>query len=166
MQGFYTEEVREGGRRLGFDVVTLCGNRGPLARVEGGGDTVGIPQREHRVGQYSVKLNAFEQTALPVLRIPPSSADFPVIVIDEIGKMEMFSCTFVQTVRSLVSPHTSMTVLATIPVAKGRPIALVEELRCSKDAHLFEISKSNRDSILPDIVSAVQSSRNALNHRK
>lgn len=32
-QGFYTEEVRSGGRRTGFDVVTLSGNRGPLARV-------------------------------------------------------------------------------------------------------------------------------------
>ena len=34
VQGFYTEEVRSGGRRVGFDVVTLCGTRGPLARVE------------------------------------------------------------------------------------------------------------------------------------
>ena len=32
LQGFYTEEVKEGGRRIGFDVVTLCGRRGPLAR--------------------------------------------------------------------------------------------------------------------------------------
>lgn len=33
IDGFYTEEVREGGRRTGFDVVTLSGNRGPLSRV-------------------------------------------------------------------------------------------------------------------------------------
>ena len=39
MSGFYTEEVREGGRgrgrgvRIGFDVVTLNGERGVLARV-------------------------------------------------------------------------------------------------------------------------------------
>ena len=37
-QGFYTEEVRDrtsGGRgsRIGFDVVTLSGDRAPLARV-------------------------------------------------------------------------------------------------------------------------------------
>ena len=32
-QGFYTEELRVHGRRTGFDVVTLDGNRGPLARV-------------------------------------------------------------------------------------------------------------------------------------
>lgn len=33
--GFYTEEVRQGGERLGFDVVTLDGRRGPLARAGG-----------------------------------------------------------------------------------------------------------------------------------
>ena len=35
MSGFYTEEVREGGGRVGFDVVTLQGERAILARVSG-----------------------------------------------------------------------------------------------------------------------------------
>ncbi len=39
LSGFFTEEVRESGRsgrghRIGFDVVTLTGERGPLARIE------------------------------------------------------------------------------------------------------------------------------------
>ncbi|MEQ2174771.1 hypothetical protein GOODEAATRI_011320, partial [Goodea atripinnis] len=33
LEGFYTEEVREGGRRVGFDVVTLTGERGHLSRI-------------------------------------------------------------------------------------------------------------------------------------
>nr|KAF6279957.1 nucleoside-triphosphatase, cancer-related [Myotis myotis] len=33
VDGFYTQEVRQGGRRIGFDVVTLSGLRGPLSRV-------------------------------------------------------------------------------------------------------------------------------------
>ncbi|XP_059929194.1 cancer-related nucleoside-triphosphatase isoform X2 [Gadus macrocephalus] len=33
--GFYTEEVREGGRRVGFDVVvTTTGERGCLSRIK------------------------------------------------------------------------------------------------------------------------------------
>lgn len=63
-----------------------------------------------------------------------------MIVIDEVGKMEMFSNTFAQTVRSLVS-RDNATILATIPIPKGRPIALVEELRSSKDAQVFEVRK-------------------------
>ena len=34
VQGFYTEECRQGSHRIGFDVVTLDGNRQPLARLE------------------------------------------------------------------------------------------------------------------------------------
>ncbi|MQL86561.1 hypothetical protein Taro_019088, partial [Colocasia esculenta] len=31
VRGFYTREVREGSQRVGFEVVTLDGRRGPLA---------------------------------------------------------------------------------------------------------------------------------------
>lgn len=33
LEGFYTEEVRVGGRRVGFDVVTVTGERGRLSRI-------------------------------------------------------------------------------------------------------------------------------------
>ncbi|KAL6101602.1 ntpcr [Pungitius sinensis] len=65
--GFYTEEVREGGRRVGFDVVTVTGERAHLSRVRdlaapsGGG-------REYAVGQYVVDLASFEKVALPLFR--------------------------------------------------------------------------------------------------
>ena len=37
VQGFYTEDVRSSqkGKRVGFDVVTIDGRRGPLARTKG-----------------------------------------------------------------------------------------------------------------------------------
>ncbi|XP_074229251.1 cancer-related nucleoside-triphosphatase isoform X2 [Camelus bactrianus] len=65
VDGFYTEEVRQGGRRIGFDVVTLSGERGPLSRT---GSEPPPGKRECRVGQYVVDLASFEQLALPVLR--------------------------------------------------------------------------------------------------
>lgn len=33
VEGFYTEEVRDRGRRIGFDVVTVGGDRGHLSRI-------------------------------------------------------------------------------------------------------------------------------------
>lgn len=33
VEGFYTEEVRDRGRRIGFDVVTVGGERGHLSRI-------------------------------------------------------------------------------------------------------------------------------------
>jgi len=34
VQGFFTQECRQGSSRIGFDVVTLAGDRQPLARLE------------------------------------------------------------------------------------------------------------------------------------
>ncbi|ESO82982.1 hypothetical protein LOTGIDRAFT_223139 [Lottia gigantea] len=155
VQGFYTEEIRSGGRRTGFDVVTLDGKRGPLARVSEGGD--GLPsskKRDYKVGQYSVQLQSFEQIALPTLHLKDEKC---VIVIDEIGKMELFSQTFIQCVRSILDNDTT-TVLATIPICKGKPIPFVEEIRHRQDSQVFTISQSNRNSILGDILQAVQAS--------
>ncbi|KAM7332254.1 hypothetical protein ACRRTK_008962 [Alexandromys fortis] len=179
VDGFYTQEVRQGGRRIGFDVVTLSGARGPLSRV-GSQPPPGKP--ECRVGQYVVDLASFEQLALPVLRNvfllwlrisnqlecwpnpgagqagPSRSPGHSVCVIDEIGKMELFSQPFIQAVRQTLSTPGTI-VLGTIPVPKGKPLALVEEIRNRHDVKVFSVTKENRNSLLPDIVTCVQSSR-------
>ncbi|XP_006106294.1 cancer-related nucleoside-triphosphatase isoform X1 [Myotis lucifugus] len=154
VDGFYTQEVRQGGRRIGFDVVTLSGLRGPLSRV-GAGPPPGT--WECRVGQYVVDLTSFEQLALPVLDAGVRSSPGPrVCVIDEVGKMELFSQPFVQAVRqTLAAPGT--VVLGTIPVPKGKPLAFVEEIRSRADVQVFSVTKENRNHLLPDIVRCVQS---------
>ncbi|XP_074118514.1 cancer-related nucleoside-triphosphatase isoform X2 [Sminthopsis crassicaudata] len=176
VDGFYTEEVRQGGRRIGFDVVTLSGLRGPLSRV---GSEPPAGRREYRVGQYVVDLISFEQLALPVLKndgewerqmglsslprtIQPTDAGHSpgkrVCVIDEIGKMELFSQTFIHAVRqTLSSPGT--VIFGTIPIPKGKPLTLVEEIKNRNDVKVFNVTKENRDSLLQEIVTAVQSCR-------
>ncbi|XP_030770762.1 cancer-related nucleoside-triphosphatase [Rhinopithecus roxellana] len=157
VDGFYTEEVRQGGRRIGFDVVTLSGTQGPLSRV---GLEPPPGKRECRVGQYVVDMTSFEQLALSVLRNADCSSGpgQRVCVIDEIGKMELFSQPFIQAVRQTLSaPGT--TILGTIPVPKGKPLALVEEIRNRKDVKVFNVTKENRNHLLSDIVTCVQSSR-------
>ena len=59
MGGFYTLEVAEGGTRLGFDIHTLDGRIGRLARV-------GLESR-HRLGKYGIDLEQFESVAIPAL---------------------------------------------------------------------------------------------------
>ncbi|XP_046371775.2 cancer-related nucleoside-triphosphatase-like [Haliotis rufescens] len=162
-QGFYTEEVRVNGRRTGFDVVTLNGRRGPLARVSEQCDTFSGRRREYRVGQYSVDLQSFEQTAMPTINTRSvSPGQEPVFVIDEIGKMELFSQSFVQSVRGILdNPMT--TVLATIPVSRGKPISFVEEVRNRKDAVVYTVTRENRDNILKEIVESVKCSVETFN---
>ncbi|XP_004691187.1 PREDICTED: cancer-related nucleoside-triphosphatase isoform X1 [Condylura cristata] len=157
VDGFYTEEVRQGGRRIGFDVVTLSGMRGPLSRA---GSELLPGKREHRVGQYVVDLTSFEQLALPVLKNAGSrsGSEYGVCVIDEIGKMELFSQPFIQAVRQTLSTPGTV-VLGTIPIPKGKPLDLVEEIRNRNDIKVFNVTKENRNHLLPDIVTWVQSSR-------
>ncbi|KAJ8248383.1 hypothetical protein GJAV_G00241450 [Gymnothorax javanicus] len=157
LDGFYTEEVRESGRRVGFDVVTLSGARGRLSRVgDASGHSAG--RREYRVGQYVVDLPSFENLALPLFKNvkgPGERGKRPVFVIDEIGKMELFSQPFVRAVRGALD-GSSCSILGTIPIPKGKPLGLVEEVRSRSDVKVFTVTKDNRDVILQDIVAAVQ----------
>uniref|UniRef100_A0A3P9LXB7 Nucleoside-triphosphatase, cancer-related n=1 Tax=Oryzias latipes TaxID=8090 RepID=A0A3P9LXB7_ORYLA len=153
VEGFYTEEVREGGRRVGFDVVTLAGERGLLSRIRGG---AAGSHSKHTVGPYAVDLPSFERVALHLFRNLRSagSSSTKVFVIDEIGKMELFSQSFVRAVsQTLDSP---CVILGTIPVPRGRPLGLVEEVRSRRDVKVFHVSKENRDALLPDILAALQ----------
>nr|XP_055164879.1 cancer-related nucleoside-triphosphatase isoform X2 [Nyctereutes procyonoides] len=95
-------------------------------------------KRECRVGQYVVDLTSFELLALPVLRNAGSSSGpgQRVCVIDEIGKMELFSQPFIQAVRQMLSTPGTV-VLGTIPIPKGKPLALVEEIRNRNDVQVF-----------------------------
>ncbi|NXS27135.1 NTPCR triphosphatase, partial [Pomatostomus ruficeps] len=138
VDGFYTQEVREGGRRTGFDVVTLSGNRGPLSRVSSDSSA---SRREYRVGQYVVDLISFEQLVLPMLGNinHGSESEKRICVIDEIGKMELYSQAFIQAVRRTLAGSGTV-VLGTIPIPKGKPLDLVEEIRSRKDVKVFNVS--------------------------
>ncbi|KAK1791370.1 hypothetical protein P4O66_013383, partial [Electrophorus voltai] len=131
LNGFYTEEVRESGRRVGFDVVTVTGERGPLSRV---GNEGSVGKREYKVSQYVVDLSSFENLALPLFQ-NMGEGSRRVFVIDEIGKMELFSQTFIQAVRQALD--SSDCILGTIPTPKGKPLGLVEEIRARKDVKVF-----------------------------
>ena len=60
VRGFYTEDVRDaGGMRRGFDICTLDGDRGVLARTGEKG--------KFRVGRYTVLLDDLERLAIPAI---------------------------------------------------------------------------------------------------
>ena len=62
-----------------------------------------------------------------------------LLVIDEVGKMELYSRRFVDAVGSLFQRR-DVVLLATIPVAKQKSHWLVEELRHRTDCLLFEVA--------------------------
>jgi len=99
-RGFWTEEIREKGRRVGFKVITTEGKEGILAHVD-----IDSP---YRVGKYGVNVREFEEVVLPLLEscLPLCPK---IVLVDEIGKMELFSDRFVR-------------VVATIPIKDVHPL--------------------------------------------
>ncbi|XP_075452973.1 cancer-related nucleoside-triphosphatase [Ascaphus truei] len=154
IDGFYTEEVRQGGRRVGFDIVTLSGKRGTLSRVC---SDLPTERCEYRVGQYVVDLVSFEQLALPVLNIADhgNAIQKTVYVIDEIGKMELFSQSFIHAVRKTLDCSGAL-IFGTIPMLTRKPLPLVEEIRSRRDVKVFHVTRENRDDILQEIVTTIQ----------
>ena len=143
--GFYTEEIREKAKRIGFDMVRIGGDadkpgRISLARINNGANP--------RVGQYGVNVQNVENVTKKAFGDIPKEPNL-VLVIDEIGKMELLSDYFVQVVSELCF-KSSFRVLCTIPVksSKGRPIKLVEDIRQAQNAKVFEVTRENRDSAI------------------
>ncbi len=125
-RGFYTQEIRQRGRRVGFEVITLSGRREILARKGG--------PWPWRVGSYSVNVRGFEQLALEELSEPAE-----LYVIDEIGKMESFSEPFMSRVEELL--RGPVPVLATVGL-KFLP-------RFKRYGMVVELTETNRDKIEP-----------------
>lgn len=82
--GFYTEEIRTGGIRQGFKIVTLDGHEAILAHIH-----VSSP---YQVSKYRVDTDVLDRVGVSALRMAIRESE--LIVIDEIGKMELFSTQF------------------------------------------------------------------------
>jgi nucleoside-triphosphatase len=136
--GFYTEEVREAGRRIGFRLVALDGPTGILASLNVSGP--------YRVGRYGVHLSNLEQVGVESLRRAIRHSDVSVVVVDEIGKMELLSPAFREAVlEGLESPKT---MLGTITMARSE---WVDAVKVRPDVTLLEITPANR-AALPELI--------------
>ncbi|XAR73681.1 Nucleoside-triphosphate phosphatase [Bertholletia excelsa] len=146
VQGFYTREIREGSERVGFEVVTVDGRRGPLASTSNSSpESFKWPT----VGRYKVDLASFESLALPELQI---KEDTDLFIIDEVGKMELFSSLFFPAVLKVLESNVPL--LASIPIPKGgRDIPGVARLRNHPGANVFTLNFGNRDAIKERIYS-------------
>jgi len=140
MAGFCTAEIRCRGSRLGFELQSLNGERRTLAHVK-------IDSR-NRVGRYGVDTKGFE-TFLATMDL--LSPDVDLIVIDEIGKMELFSNRF----RDLVCEalNSDKQVLATISLKSNE---FIREIKQRSDIRLLEVTHGNRDRLAEGIVEGLQ----------
>jgi nucleoside-triphosphatase len=143
LAGFTTEELREGRRRLGFAVETFDGKRATLAHV----DLPGPP----RVSKYGVDLEAFERLAVPALTGVGEEA---VVLIDELGKMELASQAFCEAVLDLF--ERPVAIVATVHIARQ---SFTEALKQRPEVETIRVTTSNRDDLPKQLAARIAKRR-------
>ena len=138
MGGFITEEVRYQGERIGFEILTVPdGKRGLLAQK-------GILS-PFRVGRYGVNIHVLEEVGCRAILHAKASEN--IIIVDEIGKMELFSEAFrTVLVDVLDSPQK---VLATI---MERSNAFSNRIKKRLDVRLLHLNRENFQDLYKEVL--------------
>jgi nucleoside-triphosphatase len=139
--GFYTEEIRRGRTRVGFKLVTLDGDEAVLAHVDF--------KMSQRVSKYGLDLSALESVAIEALRKAMRARH--VLVIDEIGPMEIRSANFRAAVNEALD--SGAPILGTI---FARPLPFTDAIKSRHDVTLVEVRPENRDELVAEILAKFQ----------
>ena len=139
--GFYTEEIRDGGTRAGFKIVTLDGEEAVFAHVDF--------KTRSRVGKYGLDLSALEKIGVGGVRQAIQARW--LVVIDEIGPMEIRSPIFREAVNEALD--SKLPVLATI---FARRLTFTEAIKSHPDVTLIEVRPDNRERLGSELVRQIQ----------
>ena len=139
--GMLSRDVKSDGSRIGFEILDLASERkGWLASIT---QQQGTP----RVGRYHV--NQEDLDSVGVRAILEANQNSDVVVVDEIGPMELSSDRFIEAVMKVVQGKK----LAVCTIHWKIENCLMEAIRKREDAATFLVTYENRQT-LPQIVVA------------
>lgn len=129
INGFFTEEFREQGQRMGCWLSSLDGRQVLLAhrQLEGG----------IRIGPYRVNVSVLDQVAVAIIRRGIQQS--LLLFIDELGAMGFCSTPFLEAVRTAFDRGPSV-----VATAGLSPHPFLETLKRRKDVELIPFSLANR----------------------
>lgn len=132
--GMLSREVRQEGTRIGFEIIDFAtGQRGWLAHVY---QPIG-PQ----VSKYRVNLHDLDQ--IGVNAIQKAVKDAEVVIVDEVGPMELFSSAFKQVIKNALDSQ--KLVLGVIHHSARDPI--INLIKKRNDAEIAEVTMQNRQRL-------------------
>lgn len=138
VDGMYTEEIRVSGRRVGFKVTRIStGESGVMAHID--------LKTSYRVGKYFVDLRVLEDVGVAGILDGLGSAE--VVIVDEVGPMELYSSNFVNAVRKILS-HSIPAVL-TVHYKASHPA--VYDVKKAAGSNLIALNEDNRDRIAQEV---------------
>jgi len=142
--GMVTSEIRDSRGRLGFQIEDICTHKvGTLAHIHE------KLRDAPSVGKYHVNLLNIEAIGAEAIRNAVNTAD--VIIIDEIGPMELKSREFIFAVEAALCSSKSL--VGTIHRMSDHP--LVGAIKSNPDSHILEVNLNNRNKIPSDVTTAV-----------
>lgn len=140
--GFFTEEIRTGGVRQGFRIVTLDGQSAILSHID--------IKSPYRVSKYGVDIDGLDRVGVAAVRDAIRECD--LVVIDEIGKMELFSTLFREAV--LEALDSGKRVLGTILLG---PHPWADEIKRHPNVALIPLTRENRRQVLEQVLQWLES---------
>ena len=132
--GFYTEEVKEEGERVGFRIYTLSGKTALLAHVK--------CESEYKISKYGVDVSTFENLCVKELEDAVNNDNIKYIIIDEIGPMELFSTKYKELLIGLLNCHKP--IIGTIYM---NSYPWLDDFKKQENVELIEITLENRDEL-------------------
>lgn len=136
--GMTSQEIRERDIRVGFEIRDYASNRnGWLAHTR--------QSTGPRIGKYRVDLDSLN--SIGATSILNALKDADIVLIDEIGPMELFSQPFKEAVQEAI--NSSKPVLGTIHYRAH--LRLVKQIKSRSDTDIIEVTQENRDQ-LPALV--------------
>jgi len=135
--GMVTEAIVEDNKRVGFNVVDWqTKEKETFAHL--------TFDMKEKVGLYGVDIVALEKIGIPSVEKAIASEDVSVIVIDEIGKMEMLSERFCDIV--IEALDSGKPIMVTLHKKSRTP--LLQDVRRRDDIRILEVTPVNRN-LLP-----------------
>ncbi len=133
VEGMYTEEIREGGRRIGFAVKRIGGGEGILAHTR---FTDGP-----RLGKYVVNIRDLEEVGVSAILDGLRKGE--VVIVDEVGPMELYSRRFREAVEELLASDKHS--ILTVHYRSRDP--LISKVKRLAGENLLILNSGNRDKI-------------------
>jgi nucleoside-triphosphatase len=147
-KGFYTEEERVDGKRVGFIMHTLDGEQAYLAHQD--------ILSDYHIRRFGVDIDNIETIAVPSIK----PVQGYVIILDEIGKMECFSDKFIEAAQQVLD--SSSLVIGTITLGGTD---FIQEVKNREDVEIIEITLENRDELPVEIVNRIRTSGSEIRSR-
>ena len=140
--GFYTDEIIKNNQRRGFRIRTLEGKEGILASRD--------LKSKFKLGKYRINIKDLDEIGVKAIEEALETKD--IIVIDEIGKMELFSDKFKAAVEKTLDSGKSL-----IGVIHIADIEFLNKIRGRKDVIVLETNLENHARIFQKVKTLLKS---------